>query len=311
MAHARIRTPSAADPAAAATATADGGRLRRPSGIRSVRIGDLTVTHVPDGVVGLSPRGWLPGTTDEVWAAHPEYLDEKGELVAGIGGLLVEHGDRALLIDAGFGPLSVPARPGRPERAIRGGALLDNLAALGRDPARIEAVAFTHLHVDHIGWAWYPAPGTDAPAFTGAEYLVAEAEWAGRGLLEDEGTTREMTEAMAPRVRTVADGEEVFPGVRAVPTPGHTSGHTTYVVASGGERLIVIGDALHSSIQVEHPEWSAAPDVDPVLSARHRAALVAELAGPGTIGYGGHFADVVFGTVHADGGGHAWRPVSR
>src|SRR5262245_45803415 len=116
-------------------------RLRRPSGIRSLTIGDTTVSYVPDGAVRLSPRGWLPDTTDEVWARRPEYLDESGNLVAGIGGLLVERGGRALLIDAGFGPQAVPAQPGNPYGAIHGGALLENLAALGRGPADIEAVA--------------------------------------------------------------------------------------------------------------------------------------------------------------------------
>ncbi len=65
--------------------------------------------------------------------------------MASLGGLLVEHGDRALLIDAGFGPESLPPDPGTPRGAIRGGALPGNLAALGRSPAGIEAVAFTHL----------------------------------------------------------------------------------------------------------------------------------------------------------------------
>ena len=69
-------------------------RFRRPATIRSLLLGDTRVSYVPDGAVQLSPRGWLPGTTDEVWAAHPQYLDDSGNLVASIGGLLVERGDR-------------------------------------------------------------------------------------------------------------------------------------------------------------------------------------------------------------------------
>lgn len=153
-------------------------RLRRPAGIRSVRLGGTTVSFVPDGAVQGRPRDWLPDTTDETWAAHPEYLDASGHLVASIGGLLVEHGGRALLIDAGFGPQSHPAEPGSPNGAIYGGALLDSLAELGRRPEQIEAVAFTHLHPDHLGWAWHPVPGGDRPAFADAPYLVAEEEWA-------------------------------------------------------------------------------------------------------------------------------------
>ncbi|MER5184852.1 hypothetical protein ABT009_42340 [Streptomyces sp. NPDC002896] len=57
-----------------------------------------------------SPRGWLPQSTDEAWAAHPEYLDETGQLTGSSGALLVERGERALLIDAGFGPQSLPKR---------------------------------------------------------------------------------------------------------------------------------------------------------------------------------------------------------
>jgi glyoxylase-like metal-dependent hydrolase (beta-lactamase superfamily II) len=287
--------------------SASNERLRRPAGIRSLRLGDTKVSYVPDGAVQLTPRGWLPDTTDEVWAAHPEYLDETGNLVASIGGLLVEHGDRALLIDAGFGPQSLPAEPGNPHGAIHGGALLDNLAALGRGPADVEAVAFTHLHVDHVGWAWHPAP--DRPAFAAADYLVAEPEWSQRHLMEAHGTSKQVLTTLEPHVRTVSDGEEILPGVRVRLSPGHTAGHTAYVIDAGGQRLIAFGDALHSPIQVDHPEWSAASDHDRAQSADVRRRLVAELEEPDTIGFGVHFADVVFGQVRRDGDGPAWQPV--
>ncbi|GAA3013092.1 MBL fold metallo-hydrolase [Streptosporangium longisporum] len=282
-------------------------RLRRPAGIRSLRLGDITVTYVPDGAVRLKPRGWFPDTTDEVWAARPEYLDDSGHLVAGIGGLLVEHGDRALLIDAGYGPQKLPDDPDAPYAGLHGGALLENLAALGRGPEGIEAVAFTHLHVDHIGWAWLPVPGGDRLAFAGADHLVSGPEWARHDLAEEQGTTAGMLAAMAPRVRTVADGEEIFPGVRMVLASGHTAGHASYVITSGGRRLIAFGDALHSPIQIGHPEWPAVVDHDPVASTDVRRRLVAELEKPGTIGFGVHFADVVFGHVRRDGDGPAWR----
>ena len=284
-------------------------RLRRPAGIRSLSMGETTVTYVPDGEVRLGARGWLPATTDQVWAEHPEYVDESGNLVAGIGGLLVEHGGRALLIDAGFGPQAWPADQDGTRGAIHGGALLDNLTALGRAPTDIEAVAITHLHLDHLGWAWHPAPGSEEPAFTGAEDLVSEPEWAERDFATTQGTGREILDVLQPRVRTVAEGEEIFPGVRVVPAPGHTPGHTAYVISGGGRRLIAFGDAFHSAIQMEHPEWWAAPDHDRGRSTSFRRALVDELAAPGTVGFGVHFADVVFGRVEAGGDRPAWRPV--
>lgn len=291
------------------TLPAQDERLRRPARIRSLRLGDTTLTYVPDGAVQLTPRGWLPDTTDAVWAAHPEYLDASGNLVGSIGGLLVERGGRSLLIDAGFGPQPAPAVPGSPIGAINGGGLLENLAALGRDPAAIEAVAFTHLHTDHLGWAWHPAPGAGTPAFTGAAYLFAAPEWEQRELAEAAGTTREILTALAPRVRTVADSEQIFPGVRVRVTGGHTAGHTTYVITIGEQRVIAFGDALHSPIQIAHPEWSAANDYDRDLAVARRRGLVTELAQPNTIGFGVHFADVVFGRVDLAGDQPSWQPV--
>ncbi|MFI6444414.1 MBL fold metallo-hydrolase [Kitasatospora sp. NPDC050543] len=284
-----------------------GVRLRRPAGIRSIRLGEAKVSYVPDGDVRLRPLQLLQDTTDEVWAAHPEYLDATGHLVGSVGGLLVEHGDRALLIDAGFGPQQHEA-PDGPLGAIHGGALTHSLAELGRRPEDIEAVAFTHLHADHLGWACHPAPGGDEPVFAHADYLISEPEWDRRDLLEDQGMTEQVA-ALAPRVRTITDGQEIFPGVRVRITPGHTVGHAEYVITGGGRRLIAFGDAVHSPIQIDHPDWSSAFDHDRARTADHRRRLVAELAEPGTIGFGVHFADVVFGHVQQDGAGPAWRPL--
>ncbi|WP_431683074.1 MBL fold metallo-hydrolase [Kitasatospora sp. KL5] len=288
------------------TATQD-NRLSRPAGIRSIRLGDTKVSYVPDGDVRLRPLQLLPDTTGEVWAAHPEYLDATGHLVGSVGGLLVEHGDRALLIDTGFGPQTFET-PDGPIGVIHGGALPQSLAELGRRPEDIEAVAFTHLHSDHIGWACVPAPGSGRPLFAHADHLIPEPEWDARDLLEAQGMGEQVA-ALAPRVRTVTDGQEVFPGVHVRITPGHTVGHAEYVITGGGRRLIAFGDAVHSPIQIDHPDWSSAFDHDLARTADHRRRLVAELAEPGTLGFGVHFADVVFGHVRQDGDGPAWRPL--
>lgn len=284
------------------------GHLRRPARLRSLHLGDTKVSYLPDGDVRLRPHALFPNTIDEVWAAHPEYLDDAGHLVASIGALLVEHGDRALLIDAGFGPQMLAAAPDGPRGIIHGGALLKSLATLGRKPQTVEAVAFTHLHPDHIGWAWHPAPGNDRPVFDHADYLVSGPEWMQRDLLAQQGMAAEVA-ALAPRVRPVTDGQDIFPGVRVRISAGHTVGHAEYVITAGGQRLIAFGDALHSPIQVGHPEWSSAFDHDPEGAAAHRRCLVAELEEPGVIGFGGHFADTVFGQVRRGANGPAWHPM--
>ncbi|MFI8103891.1 MBL fold metallo-hydrolase [Streptomyces sp. NPDC086023] len=284
-------------------------RLRRPSGIRSLRLGETKVSYVPDGAVRLRPTAVLPDTTDRTWAEHPEYLDATGHLAGSVGALLVEHGDRALLIDAGFGPRSYRPGPDGPVEEIHGGALLDGLAALGRAPEDVEAIAFTHLHADHLGWACLPVPGTDRLAFGHARLLLSEQEWDSRDELAAQGMADEVA-VLAPRVHTVADGQEIFPGVHARIVPGHTAGHAEYVIAGGGRRLIAFGDAAHSPLQIDHPEWSSAFDHDPARTAAHRRRLVAELAEPGTLGFGVHFADVVFGHAAPSDGSPGWRPAT-
>src|SRR6516162_9295194 len=116
-------------------------RLRKAPSIRSITIGDTKLTYVPDGKADFDPRILLPETTPEHWERHREYLDEDGKLIGGIGGLLVERGDRAMLIDCGLGPISFEP-PINPVGTVRGGALLDSLAKLGRSPSDIEAIAF-------------------------------------------------------------------------------------------------------------------------------------------------------------------------
>ncbi|WP_371661017.1 MBL fold metallo-hydrolase [Streptomyces sp. NBC_00280] len=273
-------------------------RLRRPSAVRTLRVGELKVSYVPDGAMLLKPAGSPPAAVDRHWSRYGAYLNDTRRLVANTGGLLVEHGARALLIDAGFGPRAVPEDPGHPDRgAVHGGSLPGNLALLGRSPEDIETVAFTHLHPDHTGWAC-----VDPPLFTRATFVIPKTEW-------DQDHRDPALEALEPRTRLVLAGDEIFPGVHAMALPGHTAGHTGFVIASHGARLLAFGDALLSSLQIRHPEWSAISDADPTRSERHRRHLIAELLRPDTLGFGIHFADVVFGRVRAHGENAVWHPL--
>ncbi|WP_431956569.1 MBL fold metallo-hydrolase [Nocardia lijiangensis] len=280
-------------------------RLTQPASLRTVQVGDLRVTYLPDGLTTMNARAWLPTAPEGFWSRHHEYVDTDTEaFVSGVGGLLIEYGERAMLIDAGFGPLTFRTGVG----ILRGGALLDSLASVGRDPAEIETVAVTHLHADHFGWLWQAVPGARRTPFAHAQVLISEVEWQHRALAAADGTTAEMLAVFAHQVRTVAEGDEVFPGVRVLALPGHTTGHTGFVIGSGEQRLVAFGDALHSALQIAYPELSAMSDRDPVRSADVRHGLVEQLAVPGTLGYGCHFADVQFGNAIPDTGGHIWQP---
>ncbi|MGW5217391.1 MBL fold metallo-hydrolase [Nocardia sp. NPDC004085] len=277
----------------------------RPAARHHHQRGDHRITYLPDGVALLEPRAWLPDSDDELWAANPHLINDDGYLVASVGALLVEHGNRAMLIDAGFGPPAVPT----PYGLIRGGQLLDSLATAGKTPADIELVAITHLHLDHIGWLWQTAPATTSSPFADIPVLVGDTEWHRRAFAAATGASAEMLDVFAAEVRTITDGEEIFPGVHALALPGHSLGHLGYVITSPGHRLIVFGDAMQTPLQVAHPELTAAIDDDPAQSVTTSRAVIDQLSTAGTLGFGLHFADVQLGRITtAHDGQRIWQP---
>jgi glyoxylase-like metal-dependent hydrolase (beta-lactamase superfamily II) len=288
----------------------DTGLLSDQSAVRTLTLDDVRLTYVVDGAMGLNPAAFFPDLPAEYWAVHPEVLDKRGRAAMSVGGLLVERDARALLIDAGLGAITGEISYG----PVNSGSLLDSLAALGRDLVSIEALAFSHLHLDHTGWAFVPAgDGACRKVFPGARYFVAADEWApyGRGESVPGASPAPVIEQFAAAHTPVEDGEEIFPGVRAVVTPGHSPGHTSYVVTSaGGTRLVALGDGFHIPAQLAHPEWPSGPDIDgaAVLAARHR--LIAELEQPGTLGFACHFGDQAFGRVtRSQTRAPGWEPV--
>jgi glyoxylase-like metal-dependent hydrolase (beta-lactamase superfamily II) len=72
-------------------------------------------------------------------------------------------------------------------------------------------------------------------------------------------------------MRTFTDATEVFPHVTALPLPGHTPGHSGYMIASGNQSLLIWGDIVHvPEVQVPRPEVTLIYDLDPSQAAASR-----------------------------------------
>jgi glyoxylase-like metal-dependent hydrolase (beta-lactamase superfamily II) len=273
--------------------------------LRSVAVGDVRITYLPDGIARLTPREFFPASDEEGWKRHPEFLDEEGWLICSLGELLIENGDRKVLLGTGFGDRFADLPP---FGSAGGGKLLASLTQAGVSPDEIDTVVYTHLHFDHVGWATTEKTDGWTPGFPNARYMVRAAEWnfwegkddpAGMGKASFE-------EPLRDRIELFDSDVTVAPGISILSTPGHTPGHSSVVVSSGTERAIVLGDVIHCPVQLEEEEWACAFDVDPALARATRDRLVAELEGSSTLVGGGHFSDFTFGRVMRGEGRRLW-----
>src|SRR6202020_3558263 len=79
---------------------------------------------------------------------------------------------------------------------------------------------------------------------------------------------REQVAPYKDRTRLFKQGE-VFPGVTAVPSPGHTPGHTAYLIASGNDQLMIWGDTVHvPEVQTAFPDAGIGFNTRPAMAAR-------------------------------------------
>jgi glyoxylase-like metal-dependent hydrolase (beta-lactamase superfamily II) len=271
-------------------------------------LGDIRLAFVPDGSIRLPPVPLYDGGTSELFEASPHVLDDDGLLVMSMGSLLIEsHGTR-ILVDLGWGLADtvIPSRaPGGPQGRIAGGQLLGNLARLGLGPGDIDMVVFSHLHADHVGWLVTDTPDGPRLTFPRAGHHLAEAEWRywsdpARGYHWGWPTPVQL-DLLGKNRCSLGDGAVLAPGVNVMLTPGHTPGHASFVISSGRERAVVLGDTIHCPIEISHPELALLSDVDPAAGRATRALLHRELDG-GTIAVGCHFPDFVFGRVLTSAG---------
>jgi glyoxylase-like metal-dependent hydrolase (beta-lactamase superfamily II) len=270
----------------------------QPASLESITVGDIRITYLPDGDIRLSSTIVFPASDDALWAAHGQYLDERGKLVLSAGGFLIETGDRKILVDLGLGEMALSFPP--VEGLLTGGLFLDSLKQSGVDPGDVDTVVYTHLHIDHVGWT---AQG-GALTFPQARHLAGEGEWEfWRGVTDEHlamvGPHPEAVQGpLENRIESTSDGEAIAPGVNMISTPGHTLGHTSVVVSSGDERAIILGDVIHCPLQLDESQLQILLDVDPALAAQTREQIVAEIEGsPQTIAACGHFSNAVFGRV--------------
>jgi glyoxylase-like metal-dependent hydrolase (beta-lactamase superfamily II) len=258
-----------------------------------MRIGDVEILPVFDGVGRENPHHILsrPGV-ENPWQCHPGVLDEHGSLNFEIGGFLVRTTDRIMLVDVGVGSVGALALGG--DTVYRGGGFLTSLRSHGVAPEDVTDVLFTHFHVDHVGWATQKGEIT----FPNATYRAHADEWA-HFVASPTAFPQAIKKLgpLSPQMELFDGSCTMAPGVDAVHSPGHTPGSTVYVVSSGGQRALMLGDVVHSVVELAEPDWQAVYDMDPAAASAVRNAIADEALGTGDLVVGAHFPRLEFGRM--------------
>ncbi|HXU80555.1 MAG TPA: MBL fold metallo-hydrolase, partial [Polyangia bacterium] len=242
-------------------------------------VGDVTITRIVELETSGGTRFLLPQATyDEVKAIpwlFPHFAEESGKLKMSIHALVVETPTRRLIVDTCIGN---DRKRDVPQWSDLQTTFLDDLKAAGFDPAGIDTVLCTHLHVDHVGWNTMKVGGKWVPTFPNARYLLGKAEFAHWSAEGDDEQQQILSDSVQPvldaGLAEFVDMDHVIsPNLRLTPTTGHTPGHVSVMIESEGESAVITGDMTHHPCQLAHPDWSPAFDSDPNAAAVTRARL--------------------------------------
>ena len=181
-------------------------------------------------------------------------------------------------------------------------------------------MVFTHLHFDHTGWNTVDSDGGDragkpTPMFPNARHVVQQAEW-DYWLSPDADAigTGDRAAVLDPLLEAglidFVEGEHVITKqVVTLPTPGHTPGHVSFVLTSGGQSVLLLGDAAHSPMQVPEPHWCAAADIDQEMARASRRMLFDRSVREGALLASNHFPFPGLGRVVEEDGVRRWEGV--
>ncbi|RKG67659.1 MBL fold metallo-hydrolase [Corallococcus exercitus] len=279
-------------------------------GYYRMMLGDFEVTALSDGTVPQTIHEVATRTTPERVTAllARDFLQDPVE--TSINAFLINTGTSLVLVDTGSGSFFGPDSGGRLQQSLR---------AAGYQPEQVDVVLLTHIHSDHSGGLMTGA----SRAFPNAVLRVHAREtdfWlSAENMAKGEVARKFFEEARAMvvpyqdagKLKPFGDKDVLVPGIRAVPTPGHTPGHCIYVVESQGQRLVLWGDLMHfGPVQLREPAVTVAYDVDSSAAAAQRARLLSEAAGRGDLLGLDHMSFPGLGRLRPDGKGYRWIPVN-
>ena len=302
-----------------------------------LRIGSTTVEKVHEmDLNGMTLVQLMPDYSNTDIQNHPEWLTD-GTTAAGGHALLslhtwlVRHRGLTILIDTGAG--NDKRRPQQKVLDQLTNPFLERLSAAGVEPGDVDHILHTHIHSDHVGWNTRLANGEWVPTFPNAEVICSDLEWRYGSALTDgdedaavvcrreaglgkpvrtpvSGTFLDSMRPLDGRVpirRVHFDGSEVLPGIRFVPTPGHSIDHASIEIASDGEAALFSGDVFHHPLEIQVPELVSVFCEFPDAARRSRLGFMERAADSSAVVFTSHFPLSSAGRVGRTSLGFEWR----
>lgn len=257
------------------------------AGYLRVMVGDAEVTALSDGTMALTPD-MLTGAPRTEIDAHLRNAHMRGHtLHTSVNIFLIRHGGRMVLVDGGCGLFYGPSLNKLPA----------SLKASGYTPEQITDVLVTHLHDDHAGGLMmdgkrvFPNATIYVDKREGVNAMVAPCQKVGK-LARFEGEF------------------ELTPGIRSLPTPGHTPGHSAYVLETKGQKLLFWGDVMHiEEVQFPAPQINSVFESNRADAVAQRQKVFADAAEKGYLVAGAHITYPGIGRLAKEGSGYRWWPL--
>jgi glyoxylase-like metal-dependent hydrolase (beta-lactamase superfamily II) len=284
---------------------------RQAPGFYRFNVGDFEVTALHDGATPYEVNATrFPNAPveDVVRLMESQFIAARPG-ISPFNTLVVNTGAKLVLIDCGFANNGAPTT----------GQMAANMAAAGIQASQIDTVLISHFHGDHInglrareGQLVYPNAEIVVPGREISHYLddarMNAAPEAARGAFM---TARRV---FSPNLRDIKQGEwgkEWAPGITGIQSDGHTPGHTSFVVSSGGKSLLVVGDASNDPrIFARMPDWHLGFDLDRAQAVTTRKRLLDMAAADKMQVSFYHAAFPATGFIAKSGAGYDWFPVS-
>ncbi len=278
-------------------------------GVYPFKLGDFKITALSDGTL---PQDLLDKLLTNTNPTEIDRLLKQSFLTnpveISINAFLIDTGDKQILVDTGSGDLY----------GKLGGKLQASLKAANYTPEEIDLILLTHIHTDHSGGLvkdgkmMFP----NAIIYAGKSDLDLWFNRSNQSKLKlerryfDEVLITVKPYVDAGKLRPFSGKTEIMPGITAIPTPGHTPGHSFYLVESKGEQIEFLGDIIHfGSVQFPKPEITVAYDVNSPAAAAQRIKQFAQAEKSRRLVAAAHLTFPGVGHIRAEGKGYIWVPV--